>query len=146
METSIKTFKELTVSELYDLLHLRSEVFIVEQDCVYPDVDGKDRKALHIIGKKEKKIIAYARCFKAGDYLYEASIGRVVVEESQRKFNHGHEIMNASIEAIKAHFNTETIFLSAQCYLTGFYETHGFKLTGKEFLEDGIPHILMVKK
>lgn len=146
MDFIIKSFQELSITELYNILQLRSEVFVVEQDCVYQDIDGKDQKALHIIGEKEGKIIAYTRCFAPGDYFENASIGRVVVEISQRKFKYGHDIMKASIEAIKNKYQTNTIKLSAQVYLTNFYESHGFKQVGEGYLEDGIPHIAMLKK
>ena len=146
MNFQVKYFQELTITELYEILQLRSEVFVVEQDCVYQDIDGKDQKALHIIGEKEGKIIAYTRCFAPGDYFENASIGRVVVEISQRKFKYGHDIMKASIEAIKNKYQTNTIKLSAQVYLTNFYESHGFKQVGEGYLEDGIPHIAMLKK
>lgn len=145
MEITVKTFDELTTYELYELLQLRTEVFVVEQDCVYQDLDGKDTKALHIIGKKGEKIIAYTRCFKPGIYFEEASIGRVVVDQKHRKFMLGHEIMKASIEAIKDHYKTEKIKLSAQTYLMHFYESLGFQAVGEGYLEDGIPHIAMVK-
>lgn len=145
MEISIKTFEELTVYELYDLLQLRSEIFVVEQNCVYQDLDGKDVKALHILGKKDEKVVAYTRCFKPGIYFEEASIGRVIVEANQRKFRYGHDIMKASIEAIKKHYNSDSIKISAQSYLIKFYESHGFKSTGMEYLEDGIPHFAMIK-
>ena len=146
MEIIIKTFEELSVYELYDILQLRSAIFVVEQDCVYQDLDGKDFKALHIIGKKEGKTVAYTRCFRPGVYFDEASIGRVVVDFKERKYGYGHDIMKASIKAIKDHYNTETIKLSAQTYLKKFYNSHGFFEIGKEYLEDGIPHIAMIKK
>lgn len=145
MEIIIKTFAELTVFELYDLLHLRSEIFVVEQDCVYQDLDGKDVNALHILGKKNGKIIAYTRCFKPGAYFNEASIGRVIVDAKQRKYSYGHDIMNASINAIKDWYNSDVIKISAQSYLIKFYESHGFHVTGKEYIEDGIPHTEMIK-
>lgn len=145
MEIIVKTFQQLTVEDLYDILQLRSEVFVVEQDCVYQDIDGKDDKALHIIGKKKGKIIAYTRCFPPEVYFNEAAIGRVVVLESERKFGYGHDIMKASIKAITEKFNSTSIKLSAQTYLISFYESHGFQKTGNEYLEDGIPHIAMVK-
>lgn len=146
MEITVKIFQQLTVEDLYDILQLRSEVFVVEQDCVYQDIDGKDDKALHIIGKKKGKIIAYTRCFPPGIYFNEAAIGRVVVLEQERKFGYGHDIMKASIKAILENFKTTSIKLSAQTYLISFYESHGFKKTGNEYLEDGIPHIAMIKK
>ena len=146
MEITVKKFNQLTVEDLYYILQLRSEVFVVEQDCVYQDIDGKDHKALHIIGKKKGEIIAYTRCFPPGVYFNEAAIGRVVVTEKERKFGYGHDIMETSIEAIEEHYNTTSIKLSAQTYLTSFYEAHGFEKTGNEYLEDGIPHIGMIKK
>ena len=146
MKIIVKTFHQLTTKELYDLLQLRSEVFVVEQDCVYQDIDGKDEKALHILGTKNDELIAYSRCFKPGDYFKEATIGRVVVKKSQRKFKYGNEIMSSSIEAIKHHYNTTVIKLSAQCYLDKFYINMGFKHIGEEYLEDGIPHIAMIKE
>ncbi len=146
MEINVKTFDQLTNRELYEILKLRSEVFVVEQDCVYQDIDGKDDKALHVIGTKEGEIVAYTRCFKPGYYFKEASIGRVVVEKSQRKYKFGNDIMIASIEAIKNHYTTKLIKISAQCYLDKFYTNLGFNAIGKEYLEDGIPHIAMVKE
>lgn len=145
MNISIKTFNELSLNELYQILQLRSEVFVVEQDCVYQDIDGKDDKALHIIGDINGEIVAYTRCFDKGFYFEEAAIGRVVVKQEQRKYAYGHQIMKASIKAIKDHFNTEKIKLSAQQYLIKFYESHGFTSIGEGYLEDGIPHIAMVK-
>lgn len=145
MEITVKTFIELTIDELHDLLQLRSQVFVVEQDCVYQDIDGKDRKALHVIGKLNGKVVAYTRCFAPGIYFDEAAIGRVVVYEDYRKDGFGHEIMRASIVAIENHFSTTTIALSAQTYLMRFYRQHGFVETGNEYLEDGIPHIQMIK-
>ena len=145
MKITIKKFEELTINEVYEILQLRSEVFVVEQDCVYQDIDGKDYKALHIIGSKDRKIVAYTRCFKPGDYFNEASIGRVVVKKAQRKFNFGNNIMLASIKAIQHHYKTDTVKISAQCYLNKFYTNLGFKNIGKEYLEDGIPHIAMLR-
>ena len=145
LQLETKTFQELTISELYQILQLRSEVFVVEQDCVYQDIDGKDEKALHILGKKEGKIVAYIRCFAPKIYFEEAAIGRVVVKETERKFGYGHQILKASIEEIQQRYQTTTIKLSAQQYLTHFYETHNFKQIGEGYLEDGIPHIAMLK-
>ena len=146
MEILVKNFEKLSTFELYDLLKLRSKVFVVEQDCVYQDLDGKDSKALHIIGKKEGRTVAYTRCFKPGIYFEEASIGRVVVESDQRKYGYGHVIMQASIKAIKNHYDAEIIKISAQTYLREFYESHAFTQIGEGYLEDGIPHIAMIKK
>ena len=146
MNVAIKKFKDLSPLELYEILQLRSEVFVVEQDCVYQDIDGNDQKALHIIGKIENKIIAYTRCFRPGDYFKEASIGRVVVKESQRKFKRGNQIMNNSIKAINDHYKTKIIKISAQCYLNKFYTNLQFKSIGEKYLEDGIPHVAMLRE
>ena len=145
MEFQIKLFSELNTTELYQILQLRSEVFVVEQDCVYQDIDFKDQKALHVFGFKNDKVVAYTRIFKPGDYFKNASIGRVVVAEKERKFGYGHLIMKASISAIKNNFKVDEITISAQKYLKKFYETHQFKQVGEEYLEDGIPHIRMDK-
>ena len=141
-----KTFSELTTQELYDLLQLRSEVFVVEQDCVYQDIDGKDQKALHVLGFKNDKLIAYTRLFKPSFYFEEASIGRVVVAKKERQYNYGNDIMQASIEAIKTYYNTSIIKISAQVYLKKFYNNLGFIEIGEEYLEDDIPHIAMIKE
>lgn len=145
LKIEVKNFGDLDIYELYDLLQLRSEVFVVEQDCVYQDIDGKDQEALHVIGYKYDKIVAYTRCFKPGYYFKEAAIGRVVVKNSERRFGYGHEIMKASKKAIESHYHTSKIKLSAQQYLIKFYEYHGYKTTGEGYLEDGIPHIAMVR-
>lgn len=146
MEISSCTFTSLSTTQLYELLQLRSQVFVVEQDCVYQDIDGNDQKALHIIGTVENKIIAYTRCFRPGDYFKEASIGRVVVKESQRKFKRGNQIMNNSIKAINNHYKTKIIKISAQCYLNKFYTNLQFKPIGEKYLEDGIPHVAMLRE
>ena len=145
MNFTVKTFQELTTSELYELLQLRSEVFVVEQDCVYQDIDGKDKKALHVIGIKEGKIVAYTRLFNSGDYFETPSIGRVVVKDTERKYGYGHDLIKVSINAIVDNYNTSKITISAQTYLKKFYESHEFIKVGDEYLEDGIPHIKMVR-
>lgn len=145
MNISIKWFNELETSELYELLQLRSEVFVVEQDCVYQDLDGKDVKALHVIGKKAGKIVAYTRVFAPGDYFAEASIGRVVVKQGQRKYGYGKLIMEASLKAVEEKLTAKIIRISAQTYLLKFYNSLGFTAEGPEYLEDGIPHVSMVR-
>ncbi|WP_299250487.1 GNAT family N-acetyltransferase [uncultured Lacinutrix sp.] len=146
LEIKVKTFQELTTTELYNLLQLRSEVFVVEQDCVYQDIDGKDQKALHVIGYKNNKIVSYTRLFKPGDYFNLSSIGRVVVDKNERQYKYGYNIMEASIKAIEEHYNTTEIKISAQCYLKRFYNNLNFFEIGEEYLEDGIPHIGMLYK
>ncbi len=145
IKTTIKIFNELSISELYGILRLRSEVFVVEQDCVYQDIDDKDQKALHLFISDDNKIVGYTRLFNKGNYFKQASIGRVVVQENYRIKKLGHLLMKESIKAIKTHYNTSKITISAQKHLKRFYESHGFSKVGEEYLEDGIPHIKMVK-
>ncbi|KQC30641.1 GNAT family N-acetyltransferase [Flagellimonas eckloniae] len=146
MDVMVKTFEELSNLELYQILRLRSEVFVVEQDCVYQDLDNKDQKAIHVLGVKNNNVVAYTRIFKPGDYFDNASIGRVVVEKNERKYGYGKEIMTASLKEIGKSFPATPIELSAQIYLIKFYVALGFSSIGEEYLEDGIPHIRMVKE
>lgn len=146
LEIKVKSFEELTKKELYNLLQLRSEVFVIEQDCVYQDLDGKDEKALHVLGFINENIVAYSRIFRPDDYFELASIGRVVVDKKERTHKYGFDIMKASINAINMHFNETTIKVSAQVYLKKFYNSLGFKEVGEEYLEDDIPHIAMIRK
>ena len=129
---NIKPFKALSTSELYSVLQLRAEVFIVEQNCVYQDIDGKDVKAFHLMGEYDGKIVAYARLFKSGD-----------IDANYRDKKWGHEMMQQAIKGIETHFGETKITISAQLYLQKFYESHGFVQTSEMYLEDDIPHIQM---
>ena len=140
----IKTFYKLEREELYQILRLRSEVFVVEQDCIYQDLDNKDQKAIHIFLKENENIIAYTRVFKKGDYYKNPSIGRVVVSKKQRGKKLGKKIMKSSIDYIKKNELGEKIELSAQKYLDKFYKDLDFYTIGKEYMEDGIPHQRML--
>jgi len=146
LKWKIKPFEALTPNELYDLLRLRSEIFVVEQNCVYLDLDGKDKKALHLMGEFEGKIVAYSRLFDAGISFDNASIGRVTVDQNYRDRKWGHELMREAIAAIKSNFGKEKITIGAQLYLKKFYESHGFVQTSEMYLEDDIPHIEMVRE
>ncbi len=145
MTILIKTFDELTKTELYDLLSLRAEVFIVEQECAYQDLDGKDKEALHILGKSEDEVVAYARVFKPGFYFEEASIGRIVVAPANRTEGLGKDIVLGAEKAIIQYYGACSVKLSAQSYLLRFYNDLGYQSIGEEYLEDGIPHIAMIK-
>ena len=146
MEINTYRYNELTTNQLYSILKLRAEVFVVEQNCAYQDLDNKDNKALHLIGEINNEIIAYTRIFKKGDYFTNSSIGRVLVKKEFRKKELGKVIMEKSIEIIKKNTKEEKIEISAQKYLAKFYKDLGFKKTGKEYLEDNIPHIKMILK
>jgi ElaA protein len=145
MKITTKLFTELTLHELYALLQLRAAVFVVEQDCVYQDLDGKDGKAVHILGYDGIELAAYTRIFKPRDYFEYASIGRVVVSMNHRRKDYGKVIMHASIAYCKEQ-GYESVKISAQCYLDKFYIDLGFTATGEKYLEDGIPHQAMVLK
>ncbi len=140
----IKQFNELSTRELYQILQLRNNVFVVEQNCVYQDADGKDYDAYHLFLKKEGQIIAYARLFKSGDYFDKASIGRVVVHPKFRKQNLGKILMQKALQYMTENLKEPTIEISAQTYLRKFYNDLGFKVIGDEYLEDGLPHIRMI--
>ena len=145
LKFKIKRFNELYASELYQLLQLRSEVFVVEQNCVYQDIDGKDQKALHVLAEIDNQVIAYARIFKPNDYFKNASIGRVVIDKKFRANKLGHDLMKEAITAIESVYGNQPITISAQLYLKNFYESHGFKQVSEMYLEDGIPHIEMLR-
>ena len=141
MNSVIKKFSKLSTEEIYNILKLRSEVFVVEQNCVYQDIDEKDQNATHLFIEKNNEIIAYTRIFKKGDYYEEnPSIGRVVVSKKERGKNLGKEIMFNSIEFIKKELEGRKIELSAQKYLDKFYKDLDFYSEGEDYLEDGIPH------
>lgn len=142
--TISKTFSELYTEDLYQILRLRTEVFVVEQNCVYQDIDNKDQNAIHLYCKENDKIVAYTRIFKAGYYYENPSIGRVVVSKKNRGKDIGKKIMIDSIEYIKQNIKGEKIELSAQKYLDKFYTDLGFYKIGEDYLEDGIPHQRML--
>ena len=146
MDIVIKYFHELTTQELYNILQLRSEVFVVEQNCIYQDIDGKDQKAVHIFFTENNKTIAYSRIFNEGEYFENPSIGRVVVKKEKRGTELGKKIMEEGAKYIKENYINKNIEISAQKYLKEFYTNLGYKFTGNEYLEDGIPHIRMIKQ
>lgn len=145
LKWKIKPFEGLSVNELYDILRLRSEIFVVEQNCVYLDLDGKDKFALHLFGEYDGKIVAYVRLFKAGICFDNASIGRVTVDVNYRERKWGHNLMREAISAIALHFGENKITIGAQLYLKKFYESHKFIQTSEMYLEDDIPHIEMIR-
>ena len=144
--TVVKKFSELSIEELYQILRLRSEVFVVEQDCVYQDLDNKDQISVHIFIKEKNEIVAYTRIFKSGDYYKNPSIGRVVVSKKDRGKELGKKIMISSIDYIQENLKGDKIELSAQKYLDKFYKDLGFYKIGEDYLEDGIPHQRMIKE
>jgi len=140
---TLKTFDELSANELYELLQLRAEIFVVEQNCAYQDLDEKDKKALHLMGYNRGKLISYARILAPGVSYKEASIGRVVVAISYRKKGTGKELMHEAIKATLEKFKTNEIVISAQQYLERFYSDLNFVTESESYLEDNIPHVKM---
>ena len=142
MEKVSKYFSELTTSELYEILKARSEIFVVEQNCVYQDLDDRDYESLHVFLEEKGKVAAYLRSFVRDAETVQ--MGRVLT------IHHGDglgaQLLSAGIEEIRKKQNPKQILIEAQCYATGFYEREGFRICSEEFLEDGIPHVKMVLK
>ena len=139
-----KHFSELNTAELYEILWLRSKVFVVEQNCVYLDNDFKDQESWHLCGWIENRLVAYVRILPPGLSYAEASIGRVLTHPDFRKQGFGIELMKVAINKTITQFNVNTIKISAQCYLLNFYNSLGFKTCSEEYLEDDIPHVEML--
>lgn len=142
----IKSFEEITTSELYEILKARIDVFVVEQNCPYPDLDDYDQKAIHIWAEQDKNVLAYCRVFDKGIKYNETSIGRVLTSEKGRGKNLGKQLIRYAVESIENRFRTSDIRISAQDYLLKFYSDFGFEDTGKKYLEDNIPHTEMFRK
>ncbi|WP_430614675.1 GNAT family N-acetyltransferase [Flavobacterium sp. JP2137] len=143
-EIQIKPFNALSPVEIYKVLQLRSEVFVVEQNCVYMDIDGKDFDADHLMIWSGSDLAAYARIFDRGAYFEQAAaIGRVIVSPRHRSFGLGHQLIKQGLEHLEGEYQVTTTEISAQEYLQKFYEKHGFVKTSDRYLEDGIPHIQM---
>ena len=136
-----KLFRELTVDELYELLRIRSEVFVVEQDCVYQDMDRDDQASVHLWLTEGDKVVALCRVCPAGTHMQEVSVGRVITTE--RGKGYGKQIMLEGINAAREHFGAERIDIEAQEYARGYYEQVGFRQSSEPFILDGIPHIRM---
>ena len=140
-------FDDLSPATLYELLQLRSEVFVVEQHCVFLDMDGADAVALHVLGHAEDgqgALVACARCFLPGAKFPEASIGRVATRPSARGHGLGHALIAEAMRVLWLHWGVQPIRIGAQAHLENYYARHGFVDVGKPYLEDGIPHIEML--
>ena len=144
MKFELKKFSDLTIDNLYNLIKIRQSIFIVEQNCPYNDLDNKDQSSLHLLGYKKNELVSYARIFPPGILSPEAVIGRILVIKKHRSQGLGFSLINKSLEIIKSDFGNVSIKIEAQIYLYDFYQKFGFKSTGKEYLEDGIPHISMI--
>lgn len=145
MLLEVKTFSALTPDELYALMRLRAEIFVVEQQCIYLDLDGKDQQALHVLAWEGNELCGYCRVFRPGDYFKEASIGRVAVPLAHRGKGYGAQVLDFTIKEITRTMPNCPTAISAQAYLQRFYEDFGFKPEGDLYQEDGIPHLRMVR-
>ena len=145
--TVLKPYDELTLNELYDLLQLRSAVFVVEQQCPYQDLDDKDKEGYHLLMYNDGQLIGVTRLVPAGvSYAKYSSLGRVATHEAYRNQGLGRFLMQQSIEACTTLWPSLPIKISAQAYLQAFYESLGFSPTGEAYLEDGIPHVAMLRE
>lgn len=138
-------FDDLTSAELYAVLRLRSEVFVVEQACAFQDIDGADGQAMHVLGMLEGMLVAYARCLPAGFPYPQASLGRILSHKSVRGTGVGHALVKEAMACLERQWGAQPIKLGAQAHLEAFYRQHGFVKTGPVYLEDGIPHLEMLR-
>ena len=145
MRLEVKAWNQLSRKEINDIFSLRSEVFVIEQECIYQDVDGKDEKADHVMLFVNNELVGYARVFNENIYFKEASFGRAVVKKSHRGEGYGHLLVEKSLEHLKTN-KQSPIKISAQSHLKEFYSSHGFVVKGEEYMEDGIPHTAMYYK
>lgn len=142
MELIVKRFEELTVEELYEILKIRVSVFVVEQNCLYQEIDDRDKQSFHVYLKDDDGIQAYLRVVDKGVSFDEVSIGRVIAVK--RRCGLGSKILSERIKVAKDKLKAATIKIEAQSYAKGLYEKQGFSQVSEEFLEDGIPHVLMI--
>ncbi|MCD4676709.1 MAG: GNAT family N-acetyltransferase [Desulfobacula sp.] len=149
IQWKIKSFNHLDKDELYELLKLRVDVFVVEQNCPYHEIDGKDRhpETLHLIGRnKDKELLAYLRILPPGLSFKQVSFGRVVVAKESRGQGISDAMLKIALDQINRTWPNENIRIGAQVYLKKFYESNGFEAVSKSYLEDGIPHIDMIRR
>ena len=137
-----KSFQELTTVELYEILKARAEIFVVEQNCVYQDLDDIDYRSLHFFYEENGKILAYLRVFEKDSSSRMVQIGRVLTVTHGKGL--GGKLLKNAISQIKSYMNPAYIYIEAQCYAVEFYEKSGFCVSSEEFLEDGIPHVQML--
>ena len=140
-----KGFNELTAEQMYTVLCVRQEVFVLEQECLYLDADGKDRNSFHLMGFDGAELMAYARIVEPGFSYEEVSIGRILSSKKARGTGAGVELMNQALSRIEDKYGKVFVRISAQSYLEKFYQKFGFEPTGKEYLEDEIPHMEMLR-
>lgn len=144
MTWKLMKYKELDLNLLYEVLKLRVEVFVVEQNCAYPELDGHDQNSLHCLYLEDGDVLAYCRILPPGEKYDVCSIGRVIVKEKARGKGFAKQLMEQAIRGAKNEWNVQTIKICAQSHLQKFYGTLGFETVSDEFDEDGIPHVYMI--
>ncbi len=144
MKFKVKKFSKLSLDELYDLLKLRQQIFVVEQNCVYLDADGVDKECLHVLGFVNEKLVGYARVIPAGISYVTPSIGRVVIDKKHRGKKYAYKLMHKAIKIVANKMKVKKITISAQLYLKDFYQGIGFKTMGDVYLDCDLPHLKMV--
>lgn len=147
MEWKGKSFDDLTKEELYTIMRERVNVFVVEQNCPYPELDNDDQEAYHVWLEKQEELVCYCRIFPSGTkYEQAASIGRILVNEHYRGKQYGRMLMKQALSVVRDEWQEEQVYLQAQEYLLSFYQSYGFTVTSEMYLEDGIPHRDMLLK
>lgn len=141
----LMAFDDLRVSVLYEVLRLRSAVFVLEQRCLYPDMDGRDAQAMHLLGVRNHQLVAYARCFAPGLRFAEANFGRVLTAPQARGQGLGHALIEQAITACHQLWGPQALRIGAQAHLAGFYAQHGFADVGRPYDEDGIAHLELLR-
>lgn len=137
-------FQQLSVDELYAVLQLRSAVFVLEQRCLFQDLDGSDQQAIHLRGLHEGQLLAYARCFAPGIQFAEACIGRIATRLDARGTGLGHQLVEQALGLVRSTWGAQPVRIGAQARLRDFYRRHGFVDTGIDYVEDGIDHVQML--
>ena len=145
MKSSVRTFSELTNFELYEIMRLRQDVFVVEQQCLFRDIDGRDLSASHMLLERDGSVMAYCRILPPDESDETVAIGRFVVSQHVRRQGYGHAMMSDAVRFCQQTFPRNAILIRAQSHLTAFYEKHGFHQVGDEYIEDGIPHTELIR-
>jgi len=146
VDWELKRFDQLSLTELYQILKSRVDIFVVEQECPYPEIDGIDPDCLHLFKKDQNQIVAYARLVPKGILDPDPMIGRIIVGNEYRKLGYGRALLNQAISVITDQWHEKEIKLQGQVYLRDFYRSLGFKEVSEPYLEDGIPHVDMIRK
>ena len=145
LEWNSASLEQLRPATLYAILQLRSAVFVVEQHCLFQDLDGTDHLAIHLTGERQGELLAYARCFPPGVHFPEISIGRIATRFDTRGTGLGHQLVEQALDLVRRTWGAQPVRIGAQARLKDFYRRHGFVDTGIDYVEDGIDHVQMLR-